>query len=69
MTLLVDQGYRWQIVNGRGVAHLCPGVIMSGSRTACGRIPLAGAYTEEQVGALYEEPKRCRACGKAGLAA
>lgn len=64
--LLLDQGWRWSIVNGRGVAHLCPGVILRGSRTACHRIALAGAHLEEQLGALYEEPKRCRSCAKAG---
>lgn len=64
--VLLDLQWRYAFVNGSRVAHLVPPEPGPLSRTACHRIPLAGAHLEEQLGALYEEPKRCRSCAKAG---
>jgi hypothetical protein len=61
---LTELGWGWQFVNGSQRAHLCPSQIGTLSRSACNRLPLDGAHLEEQLGALYEPLKRCRACVK-----
>ena len=62
---LAALGWTWKRVGGSQVAHLVPGTVLRGSRTACKRIAVYDLTLELPSG-LLGETRLCRACAAYG---
>jgi hypothetical protein len=58
-SILVELGWQWRLIRGRGLSHLVPAQPGPLSRTACNRFAVVAADLEEPVGGQL---RRCSGC-------